>query len=73
MEIIERVKSLSKKYPDFREEMERFFSNRTNTNVDSDNKISKIVEYLGLDVYVDNMDSINYNIDNMWMNHIPVQ
>ena len=58
MEIIERVKSLSKKYPDFREEMERFFSNRTNTNVDSDNKISKIVEYLGLDVYVDNMDSI---------------
>ena len=58
LSIIERVKSLSKEYPEFRNEMERLFCKQTPSNVQSNEQISKLAEYLGLDVYVDNMDSI---------------
>ena len=55
LEVIEKVKMLSEKYPEFKEEMERLFAK---PDPITEEKISKILSYLGLDVCVDNLDSI---------------
>lgn len=57
---IKKIKLLSEQNPEFRQEMQKLFGKTVSASVvnDDDRRISHIERYLGLDYYVDSMESI---------------
>ena len=69
---IKKIKLLSEQNSEFRQEMQKLFGKTVSASVvkDDDKRISHIEKYLGLDYYVDSMDSI---IDYTFINEIDIR
>lgn len=56
---IQRIRLLAEQNPEFKQEMQKMFGPTSSvSNSNNDVRIAHIVKYLGLDVYVDNKDSV---------------
>ena len=56
---IQRIKLLSEQNPEFKQEMQKMFGKTTSASVVThDERIFQMAKYLGLDVYIDHMDSV---------------